>query len=213
MPSFHLFPLGVNVQRQGTCHSFARLQFLPPGKDESKSGYPLDALVRAANQEINAQAPDVDGNPSKAAHGIHNPGNAPSPQDFGNAFNGVQQARGRLAVYHGKVGNARMLVQCPLHNFRRDQLRFFQRYQHIIQVIVIGNGRHAFPIRPVGNNQELVFRTNRRAQGGFHPIRATSLKKDRSIFFLIQTGNFQQLPANHRDHPFVVILVPGTPIL
>ena len=130
------------------------------GDNESESRNTLYALVGTTYQKVYAQSLNVDRNTGKTAHGIYNEGDTFSLDYFCNLFDAVQQTGGRFAMHHRQVGDARILFQGFPGHFTCYYFGFAQRDQYIIDVIVIRDLRHAFPVGSIGQNQQFVVRAD-----------------------------------------------------
>lgn len=94
----HRVPLVVEVERQGAGHALALFEQAAAGDDESESRHALDALVGAADEEVDAQRGHVDGHAAEAAHGVDDERLAVAFDDFGHSGQRIEHAGGRLAV-------------------------------------------------------------------------------------------------------------------
>ena len=132
MALLHLRPLVIQIQGQGAGDPLAPGQGGASGNDEAETRNALDALVRAADQEVDSQLADVNGNAAEAAHGVHDE-RQPAPADRpGDDLHGIQNARGGLTVHHGQVGDVRvfLLGNIPYLLTHLDAFRFPEPFSH-----------------------------------------------------------------------------------
>ena len=175
MALLHLRPLVIQIQGQGAGDPLAPGQEGASGNDEAETRNALDALVRAADQEVDSQLADVNGNAAEAAHGVHDERQAATADRPGDGLHRIQNAGGGLAVHHGQVGDVRVFLQRAPHGLRRHGRRLLQGNEDVIQAMAAGDVPHALAVRTVGDDQQLVLRPDGAAQRGFHGIGAAAL--------------------------------------
>ena len=88
MPFFHCFPLIVNIERQRFGNAFTVRQFRLAGNNKAEARYSLNALIGAADKEIDTQLLHIQRYTAKAAHGIYNQFLAVHLYNMAISFNG-----------------------------------------------------------------------------------------------------------------------------
>ena len=172
-----------------------------------KPGTPWMQFVRAADQEVDSQLMDVNGNAAEAAHGVHDERQAATADRPGDGLHRIQNAGGGLsAPWPG--GRCPGVPPAP-HTWQSG----------VTGTVSFGKrGRdsrpwrramspHALAVRTVGDDQQLVLGPDGAAQRGFHGIGAASRKKNGGVF-AVQSGQLQKAVPDDGDHALVVILCP-----
>ena len=103
--------------------------------------------------------------------------------------------------------------QCTAGHFTGDQFRFMERHQDMVNMIITGYLGHTFTVRTVGEDKQFIGRLYGCADSCFHTVSTAALQQDSRIFVFAESGNGQQAFADRGHDTFVIIFIPGTPIL
>lgn len=212
-PLLHGLPLGAEIERKRACVAAGGSQFLFAGDDESESGNSLNALVGAADEVVDTQFFDVDGNASEAAHRVHDEGDVPPAEHVGHFVDAVQQTGRGFAVHHRKMRRIGGFGQCLQGGGARYGFGLPQRHELIVDAVVIGDPGHPFSVGAVGEDEQFVVRAYRGADGRLHAVGAAALQQYGRVPVLVEPGDLQQTAADRHDDPFVVVFVPCAPVL
>ena len=206
--ALHGLPLGVQVERQAARLAAAAFQQVATADGEGEAGHPLDALVRAAHDEVDAPVLHGDVDAAEAGHGVDD---ERRPCALGHGACGldvVDQARRRFVVHHGHVRDGGVGGQV-----RGDALR--------VDGGVVGLGVHgdgharlaadlgeAVAVGAVRADEHALVVADHARQHGFVAERAAALHEHGRVALGRDVGEAQQVGADVLRDAFVVV-VPG----
>ena len=204
----HGLPLVIEVQRQGPGLAGTGLQLLPVGQDEGKAGHPLNALVGAGHQEINAPASHRDVHAAEGGHGVHKEGLAGGLYHPAHSLHIVEDAAGGLPMDHGHVGDGQVLCQVLCHHVRLGTLVVVLLIEGIRNPRVAADLRHPQAVGPVGRNEELVLPSDDAGEHRLHAKGSAALHEHSGVLRLGHVSQRQQRATDGLGD-LLVIVIPG----
>src|SRR5699024_9940217 len=121
----------------------------PAAQDEGEAGHPLDALVGAGHQEVDAPVGDRDIHPAEGGHGVHDKGPSSVPDHLAHGLDVVEDAAGGLAVDHGHVGDGQVLGEQLGDAGGVGDAVIVLRVVDIGDAVAVADLGHAHPVGPV----------------------------------------------------------------
>ena len=149
MPFFHCFPLIVNIERQRFGNAFTVRQLRLAGNNKAEARYSLNALIGAADKEIDTQLLHIQRYAAKAAHGIYNQFLAVHLYSMGNLLQRIQHPGSGFTMHYRHMRNLRIMRQIIIHIVDRYLLRLIKGQHIVVDAVIFGYISHTVTVGSV----------------------------------------------------------------